>query len=378
MKKEILFSPGPTNVPSEILLEGAKRTIHHRTKAFTAMLEKAEKGLAGAFDTKGDVYILTSSGSGGMETAVVNFLSRNDNVLILNTGAFGRRWANIVKAYGIMADVLEYPWGESFKLRDVEAKLKDKKYKAVLCQLGETSTGTVNDIKALGGIMPKDTLLIVDAVSSLMTEEFHMDKWNVDICVSGSQKGLMMPPGLAFIALRKGLDAELGKGDLPSFYFSLVHAKASREKGQTPWTPAVNLIYQLNKALEMLKEEGLDNVIQRHKDMASIARKTVVEMGLELFSSAPSNGITAVKVPEGMDGSKLIEHICEKYGVRFANGQREYKGKIIRIAHMGYVTVPDILMALNCLWLGLKKYGFKARPGAIITALETAAGLDNK
>ncbi|MBU2528228.1 alanine--glyoxylate aminotransferase family protein [bacterium] len=376
MKKEILFSPGPTNVPAEILLAGAKRTIHHRTKEFSVMLEEATKGLGRAFDTKGDIFILTSSGTGGMETAVVNFLSRNDNVLVLNTGAFGRRWVNIVKAYGLVPDVLEYPWGESFKISDVEAKVKEKKYKAVLCQLGETSTGAVNDIKSLGDMVPKDTLLIVDAVSGLLTEGFHMDKWNVDVCVSGSQKGLMMPPGLAFIAVRKGLDDKIGKGDLPSFYFSLVHAKTYGEKGQTPWTPAINIIYQLNKALEMLEEEGLDNVITRHKNMAQIARKTVVEMGLELFSSAPSNGITAVKVPEGIDGSKLIEHICEKYGVRFANGQREYKGKIVRIAHMGYVTVPDILMALNCLWLGLKKFGFKIKPGAMLSALETAAALD--
>jgi aspartate aminotransferase-like enzyme len=311
-----------------------------------------------------------------METAVVNFLSRNDNVLILNTGAFGRRWVDIAKAYGLVPDVLEYEWGGAFKISDVEAKLKEKKYRAILCQLGETSTGAVNDIKSLGDIKPKETLLIVDAVSGLMTEEFHMDKWNVDVCVSGSQKGLMMPPGLAFIALKKGLEDEIGKGDLPAFYFSLAHAKSYREKGQTPWTPAINIIYQLNKALEMLEEEGLDNVIKRHAGMAGIARRAVVEMGLELFSSAPSNGITAVKVPEGIDGSKLIEHISEKYGVRFANGQREYKGKIIRIAHMGYVSVPDLLMALNCLWLGLKNSGFNAPPGAMLAALEAAADLD--
>ncbi|MBA3064957.1 alanine--glyoxylate aminotransferase family protein [bacterium] len=376
MKKEILFSPGPTNVPAEILLEGAKRTIHHRTKEFSLMLGVAEKGLAEAFDTKGKVFILTSSGSGAMEAAVVNFLSRNDDVLVLNTGAFGRRWANIAKAYGIIPDVLEYPWGESFKIADVEEKIKKKNYRAILCQLGETSTGAVNDIKSLGEIIPKKTILIVDAVSGLMSEEFHMDKWNVDVCVSGSQKGFMMPPGLAFIAVRKGLDDEIGKSDLPCFYFSLKQANAYLEKGQTPWTPAINLIYQLNKSLEMLSVEGFDNVITRHKNMAQIARKSVSEMGLELFSSSPSNGITAVKVPDGIDGTKLIEYISEKYGVRFANGQREYKGKLLRIAHMGYVTVPDILMALNCLWLGLKKSGFKTGDSAIVSALEEALSLD--
>ena len=376
MKKEILFSPGPTNVPAEILLEGAKRTIHHRTKEFSKMLHNAEKGLGEAFDTKGKIFILTSSGSGAMETAVVNFLSRNDDVLILNTGAFGRRWVNIVKAYGLVPDILEYPWGDSFKISDVKAKLKKKNYKAVLCQLGETSTGAVNDIQSLGEIVPKETLLIVDAVSGLMAEEFHMDKWNVDVAVSGSQKGFMTPPGLAFIAVRKGLDDEIGKGDLPNFYFSLTHATTYLEKGQTPWTPAINIIYQLNKSLEMLSEEGFDNVIERHKNMAEIARKTVTDMGLELFSSSPSNGITSVKVPEGIDGTKLIEQICEQYGVRFANGQREYKGKLIRIAHMGYVTIPDILMALNCLWMGLKKAGFKTDPNAMVSALEKAISLD--
>ncbi|MEA2081406.1 MAG: alanine--glyoxylate aminotransferase family protein [Elusimicrobiota bacterium] len=376
MKKEILFSPGPTNVPGEILLEGAKRTIHHRTKEFSAMLSSATKGLGKAFDTKGEVFILTSSGSGAMETAVVNFLSRNDDVLILNTGAFGRRWVNIVKAYGLVPDVLEYPWGDSFKISDVETKIKKKNYKAVLCQLGETSTGAVNDIKSLGNIVPKETLLIVDAVSGLMAEEFHMDKWNVDVAVAGSQKGFMVPPGISSIAVRKGIENKIGKGDLPCFYFSLTHAEAYLKKGQTPWTPAINIIYQLNKALELLEEEGFDNVIKRHRDMAAIARKTVTDMGLELFSSSPSNGITAVKVPDGIDGTKLIEYICENYGVRFANGQREYKGKLIRIAHMGYVTVPDILMALNCLWMGLKKAGFKTGSTAMVSALDKAISLD--
>jgi len=370
MKKEILFTPGPTNVPPEILMEGAKKTIHHRTNEFAEILGNVSESLKKVLKTDGDIFILTSSGTGAMETAVVNFISTTDSVLVLNTGAFGRRWVNILKSYNVNPDVIEYPWGEAFKIQDVKEKLSQKKYKAVLCQLGETSTGTVNDIKQLGKIISKDTLLIVDAVSGLVSEEFHMDKWNVDICLNGSQKGFMMPPGLAFIALKKSILEQAGKNDLPNFYFSLTSAKKYLEKGQTPWTPAINAVYQMKKSIEMIEEEGLENVWARHRTMAEITRKAVKEMGLELFSSSPSNGITAVKVPENIDGTKLLETISKKYGIRFANGQREYKGKLFRVAHMGYVTVPDILMALNCLWLGLKESGYDAPAEAITKTLE--------
>lgn len=308
MKKEILFTPGPTNVPPEILMEGAKRTIHHRSGAFADILKSVSVSLKKVLKTDGDVFILTSSGTGAMETAVVNFLSTSDSVLVLNTGAFGRRWADILKAYKVNPDVIEYPWGGTFKIQEVKEKLAQKKYKAVLCQLGETSTGTVNDIEQLGKITGK-TLLIVDAVSGLLTEEFRMDEWNVDICVNGSQKGFMMPPGLAFIALKKGILEQAGKNDIPNFYFSLTSAKKYFEKGQTPWTPAINAFYQMKKSIEMIEEEGLENVWARHRTMAEITRKAVKEMGLELFSSAPSNGITAVKVPENIDGTKLLENI---------------------------------------------------------------------
>ncbi|MFH1353479.1 MAG: aminotransferase class V-fold PLP-dependent enzyme, partial [bacterium] len=194
----------------------------------------------------------------------------------------------------------------------------------------------------------------------------------------GSQKGFMMPPGLAFIALKKGILEQAGKNDIPNFYFSLTSAKKYFEKGQTPWTPAINAFYQMKKSIEMIEEEGLENVWARHRTMAEITRKAVKEMGLELFSSAPSNGITAVKVPENIDGTKLLENISKKYGIRFANGQREYKGKLFRIAHMGYVTVPDILMALNCLWLGLKESGYEAPADAITKTLEFAVNILSK
>ena len=368
MRKEILFSPGPTNVPADILLEGAKRTIHHRTGEFAGILKTLTAPLKKVFGTDGDVFILTSSGTGAMEAAVANFVSRDDEVLVLNIGAFGKRWVNILKIHGLNPEVIEYPWGKTFNLNEVREKIKNKTYKAVFCQLSETSTGTVNDIKSLGEILPEETLLIVDAVSGLLSDEFQMDNWKVDVCASGSQKGFMMPPGLAFIAVKKDLEYLKNPS---SFYFSLDSAKKSLNKGQTPWTPAVNLLYQLVKSLKMIEEEGTDNIMKRHKQLAKITRFAVKEMGLELFSSSPSNGVTAVKVPDGIDGTLMLENISNKYGVRFANGQREYKGKIFRVAHMGYVNVPDVLMALSCLWLGLNEAGAKIDSSAIAKTLDS-------
>ncbi|PIU18246.1 MAG: aminotransferase [Elusimicrobia bacterium CG08_land_8_20_14_0_20_44_26] len=368
MRKEILFSPGPTNVPADILLEGAKRTIHHRTGEFAGILKTLTAPLKKVFGTDGDVFILTSSGTGAMEAAVANFVSRDDEVLVLNIGAFGKRWVNILKIHGLNPEVIEYPWGKTFNLNEVREKIKNKTYKAVFCQLSETSTGTVNDIKSLGEILPEETLLIVDAVSGLLSDEFQMDNWKVDVCASGSQKGFMMPPGLAFIAVKKDLEYLKNPS---SFYFSLDSAKKSLNKGQTPWTPAVNLLYQLVKSLKMIEEEGTDNIMKRHKQLAKITRFAVKEMGLELFSSSPSNGVTAVKVPDGIDGTLMLENISNKYGVRFANGQGEYKGKIFRVAHMGYVNVPDVLMALSCLWLGLNEAGAKIDSSAIAKTLDS-------
>ena len=376
MEDEILFSPGPTNVPERILLAGAKKTIHHRTKPFAEILYRITENLKKVFKTKGDVFILTSSGTGAMEAAVANFINKSDSVLVLNIGAFGRRWNNILKAYGVKnVTSINYEWGNAFKIEDVKKEISNKNFHAIFCQLSETSTGTVNDIKSLGEIKPEGTLLIVDAVSGLLTEEFEMDNWNVDVAVSGSQKGFMMPPGLSFIAIRKELTEKAGENDLPKFYFSLKHARDYFQRGQTPWTPAINIVYQLDEALKMIDEEGLGNILKRHKNLAEMTRFAVKEMGLEVFSTSPANGITAVKYPEGQDATKLVELIVTKYGIRFANGQREYKGKIFRIAHMGYVNVGSMLMALNCLWLGLKELGLNPPEEAISKTLKFCSEL---
>jgi len=317
MEDEILFSPGPTNVPERILLAGAKKTIHHRTKPFAEILYRITENLKKVFKTKGDVFILTSSGTGAMEAAVANFINKSDSVLVLNIGAFGRRWNNILKAYGVKnVTSINYEWGNAFKIEDVKKEISNKNFHAIFCQLSETSTGTVNDIKSLGEIKPEGTLLIVDAVSGLLTEEFEMDNWNVDVAVSGSQKGFMMPPGLSFIAIRKELTEKAGENDLPKFYFSLKHARDYFQRGQTPWTPAINIVYQLDEALKMIDEEGLGNILKRHKNLAEMTRFAVKEMGLEVFSTSPANGITAVKYPEGQDATKLVELIVTKYGIR--------------------------------------------------------------
>jgi len=364
-----LLTPGPTPVPTEFLLSQAKEVVHHRGKEFKQIFLKSTELLKYVFKTKGDVFVLTSSGTGAMEAAVVNILSPGDRAIVLNTGAFGRRWKNILSSYGIETNEVKYQWGDFVKLDDLEKILKDdSNYQAIFCQLTETSTGVLNDVKGIKEVAKKfgDIPVVVDAVSGLGGEEFYMDDWNIDVTVSGSQKGLMLPPGLGFVAVSKKMWNRIENSKLPKFYFDLKKAKESLEKGQTPWTPAVNLIFALETALNRIKEQGIENIWNRFKLLSKATKEGVREIGLSLFAKNPCNVVTSVIVPENIDGTKIVNLMQDEYGVRVAGGQREYKGKIFRIAHMGYMDKMDIVMGISALELVLSKLGYKIEKGRAI------------
>jgi len=374
MKKNYLLTPGPTPLPPEVCESLSRPIIHHRTPQFQAILKEAHEGLKYVFQTSNDVYILASSGTGGLEAAVVNFLSPGDNVIVVDAGKFGERWTEICQAYGIKADVIKVEWGKAVEPGDVEAHLAAGRgtVKAVFTTLCETSTGVATDIKSIGRIV-KDSaaILVVDAVSGLGAIDLKSDAWNCDVVVSGSQKGLMLPPGLGFVSV-SAKAWKLAEGSkCPNYYFNLRAAKKAYASTDTPWTPAIGLIVALNESLRLIKSEGLDKIFSWHHTMAEAVRLAVKAIGLELFAPlAYSDVVTAVKVPAGLDGEKLVKVMRDTYGVTIAGGQSEMKGKIFRFAHMGYIGEFDIITGISCLEKVLTQMGYKFQMGEGVAAAQ--------
>jgi len=367
MIKNYLLTPGPTPVPPQVLLEMAKPIIHHRTPQFQRILQEAQEGLKYVFQTKGDVLLFASSGTGAMEGAVCNLLSPGDKAISIQGGKFGERWTQICKAYGVEAIVADVEWGKAVDPKEIEKILaKHKDVKAVYATLCETSTGVVTDIRALAGIIKKtDAVLVVDAISGLGAVECKTDEWGVDVVVAGSQKGLMIPPGLAFATVSEKALKLVEQSKCPKYYFDFKAAKKAIAKTDTPFTPALTLVIGLNEALKMIKQETLDGIMARHKKMAKAIRQAAGALGLELFSAtASSDAVTAIKVPQGVDGEKLVKTMRDEYGVGIAGGQSELKGKIFRIASMGYMNQFDIIVSISCLETVLSKMGYKFELGA--------------
>lgn len=373
MRKNYLLTPGPTPLPPEVCLAMARPIIHHRTPQFQVILKEATEGLKYVFQTKNDVYTLASSGTGAMEAAVINLLSSGDTALVIQGGKFGERWTEICKSYGINAEVIDVEWGKAVDPLEIQKRLKvNPKIKAVFTTLCETSTGAVNDMEAIGKVV-KDTeaALVVDAISGLGAIDLKTDAWFCDVVVSGSQKGLMLPPGLGFISVSPKAEKLIESSKCPKYYFSLKTAKKAWAQTDTPFTPAITLIIALNEALKMVKEDGLEKVFLRHKKMADATRAAVAALGLELFApSASSDVVTAVKVPAGIDGEKLVKTMRDTYGVTIAGGQAELKGKVIRIAHMGYIEEFDVIAGISCLEKVLKQMGHKFELGAGVRGAE--------
>jgi aspartate aminotransferase-like enzyme len=373
MRKTYLLTPGPTPLPPQVCEAMARPIIHHRTPAFQQILKEATEGLKYIFQTKNDVFILASSGTGAMEASVINLLSPGDTALSIQCGKFGERWTEICKAYGINAEVIDVEWGKAVSPAEIEKRLKaNPKIKAVLTTLCETSTGVVNDILAIGAVVKgTDAVLVVDAISGLGAIDIKTDEWSCDMVISGSQKGLMLPPGLGFVSMSAKAFKLIENSKSPRYYFDLRKAKKAIDKTDTPFTPAITLIIALNEALSMMKQDGLEAIFARHKKMADATRAALKALGMELFAPlAASDAVTAAIVPQGIDGEKLVKTMRDTFGITIAGGQDEMKGKLIRIAHMGFIEEFDIIAGISCLEKVLQQMGYKFNLGSGVKAAE--------
>ncbi|MDO8734922.1 MAG: alanine--glyoxylate aminotransferase family protein [Elusimicrobiota bacterium] len=352
MKKQYLMIPGPTMVSEQVLRVMFREMINHRGPEFTKILTDVTEGVKKCFKTKNDLFIIPSSGSGGMEAAAVNVLSEGDDVLVLNIGAFGSRWVKILKAFRANVDEIKFERGTAADVETVEKKLKSKKYKAVFFQQNETSTGVLNDVKSLAEVIKKyDALIVVDAVSGLLTADLRTDEWGLDVVVAASQKAFMLPPGLSFVSFSKKAWQYYEKAKLPRFYWDFKSMKEWADKGQNPFTPPVSLYYGLEESLKMLEAEGFENVFERHKKLRDLTRDGLKQLGLKLLSAddVASCAVTAVFPPTSVDADDLRKKIKEKYGVVLAGGQEELKGKIFRVGHLGYCSETDIMVTLDAI-----------------------------
>lgn len=365
MRKYRLLAPGPTPVPEKVLLRMADTIIHHRTPQFQAVLKDVNIKLKKLFRTENPVLVFASSGTGAMEASVTNLLSKGDKALIIKGGKFGERFGEICKAYGVETVDYDVTWGEPAEAAVVEKLLKENAgIKVVYSTLCETSTGVANDIRAIAKVTSATSaVLVVDAVSGLSADELKPDEWGVDVVVCGSQKGIMLPPGLSFLSLSPKAEKLLDGSDLPKYYFDLKKAKKSHAKDDTPWTPAVSLMMGLDAVLDMMLEEGLDNILARHARLARATREAVKTIGLEIFSKRPSNAVTSVKVPEGVDGGALVKKMRDEQRVTIAGGQSELKGKIFRVAHLGYMDEYDTIAAIAGVEIVLSQLGYDVELG---------------
>ncbi len=352
-KKYILLTPGPTPIPPSVLKALSQPILHHRTHEFGSVFEFVASELKSILHTQNSVLMMTTSGTGAMESSVVNLLSPGDKALVLNCGVFGERFAYIFKAYGLTPLVLNSSLGFAASPDELDSFLKkNSDIKAVYIQHTDTSTGILNDLAVLSRVIRQrapGALIIVDAVSSLGAEEMNMDAWGLDVVVTASQKGLMNAPGLAFAAVSPRAWKACEEAKLPRFYLDWRTMRNSLKDKETPYTPAVPLVVAQAEALRLIKEEGLSQVLKRTADMAAYARAWAKEMGLKTLAHNPAHILTAVYLPSGIDGNELVNSLREEEGISIAGGQEALKGKIIRIAHMGYISQEDLTTGLKAL-----------------------------
>jgi aspartate aminotransferase-like enzyme len=360
MRKPRLMTPGPAMVPEDVLLELARPVIHHRSDEAKQVLVEVAAGLKEVFRTQNDVMILTSSGTGAMEAAVVNLVPPGGKAIVLNAGHFAARWTAICKAFGIVAVSVDTPWGQAVDPAQVaEALQQHPDAVAVFGTLSETSTGTGHPVKAIGEVVAKtDAVFVVDGISGVGAMECRQDEWKIDVLCAGSQKALMLPPGLAFVSVGPKAWAKIDAFESHSFYLNLKAARGKAKEFDTPYTPAHTLILALRAALRRIKDEGIENVWDRHKRMSDACQAGVRALGLELFSARPAEGLTAFVVPEGMKDSQIRGKMADRFGVATVGGQGKIKGKIVRIGHMGYTDELDVISALAALEMALSELGF--------------------
>ncbi len=361
---EQLRIPGPTPVPDNVREAMARHMINHRGPEFAEIINRATKNLKTFFQTKNDVFILTCAGTGGLEAAAVNVMSPGDKVLSVSNGVFGERFATIARTFGANIIPLQFEWGTAPDPDKVkQALLANSDIKTVLVTHNETSTGVTCDLESISKVVKgASKLLIVDAISSLSSINLPTDEWECDIVISGSQKGWMIPPGLAMISVSEEAWKAHASATMPRVYWDFTRAKSYLEKSQTPWTPAVSLIFALDVSLQMMIEEGFENIIARHSRVAEKTRQGVKSLGLSLFADEKyaSNTVTAVKATNGLDTKKLLKILREEYKVVLSGGQQKLDGKIFRIGHLGWVNESDIEIVINSLKDALQAAGFKA------------------
>ncbi len=378
MKKYQLMAPGPTPVPSQVLLAMAQPMIHHRTPEYEALFTEVRAGLKTLFQTTEEVIPLACSGTGAMEAALVNTLSPGDPIALVRAGKFGERWLEMARAFGLDVIELEAPYGETVAPdRVADALRRRPDIRAVLAQHSESSTGVLHDVRAYAAVTrATDAILMVDAVSSLAIADLQMDAWGIDVIVSGSQKGLMLPPGVGFCALSGKAWEKAKASRLPKYYFNLLEERKCVAKNEAHFTPAVSVIIGLREVLRMLDAEGLPNVIARHHRLARATRAGVGALGLQTFAKAtPSPALTAVVAPAGIDSEKIVSAYSTAHNITIAGGQGSMKGQIFRLGHMGYAAEFDVISALAALEQLLLDFGLPVQFGAGVRgAQEVFAG----
>jgi aspartate aminotransferase-like enzyme len=369
--KPYLLAPGPTPVPPTVLQAMAQPMIHHRTPEYEALFAEVRRDLRRVFQCQGEVLMFAASGTGAMEGAVVNCCSPGDRVAVIRGGKFGERWAEICQAYGLTVLPVDMPYGASVDPAAVGALLaRAPAIRAVFATHSETSTGAVHDVGALAAVVRRtEALLVVDAITSLGVMDLPMDAWGVDIVVAGSQKALMLPPGLAFAALSDRAWARVPQAGLPRFYFDFTRERKAIEGNQSAYTPAVSLVVGLRESLRLILAEGLPQVFARHDRLARATRAGVKALGLDLFAERPGTACTAVVVPPGLRGGDILRGFQAR-GITIAGGQGSMRGKIFRISHMGYVGDFDVLTALAALEMVLGGLGHPVAAGAAAGAAQ--------
>jgi aspartate aminotransferase-like enzyme len=358
LHKNRLFTPGPTPLLPAAQTAMASFTAHHRTADFKALFQRVLADMKDFVGTKNDVLVLACSGTGVMEASVSNLTSPGDKVLVLTAGKFGERWTGLAKAFGCKVDVLSVPYGETFSLDDIRGRVKPD-VRAVFVQATESSTGARHDIEGIARIVREsgdDTLLVVDAITGLGTTHLDVDKWGVDFIIGGSQKALMMPPGLAYCAVSERAWKRMDATTSPRYYFDLRKERKSAAKGETAYTPATSLFAALGAALDFIRNmgsgdlaKGREKLIDNAELCAEMTRAGAKALGLELFASAPGAALTAITSPDGLDSGKIVKEFRESFDAVIANGQGEMKGQLFRIAHIGYYDYLDTIGILAAL-----------------------------
>ncbi|MBD2048979.1 alanine--glyoxylate aminotransferase family protein [Coleofasciculus sp. FACHB-64] len=373
--KLMLMIPGPTPVPEQVLLALAKHPFGHRSSEFSKLMAEVTQNLKWLHQTENDVLMLTASGTGAMEAGIINFLSPGDRVLVGCNGKFGDRWAELSQAFGLNVDTVKAEWGQALDPEQFREKLEadtDKQIKAVIVTHSETSTGVLNDLETINRHVKAhgEALMIVDAVTSLGAVNLPIDEWGIDVVGSGSQKGYMIPPGLAFVSVSPKAWEAYKTAKLPRYYLDLGKYRKDAAKNTTPFTPPVNLFVGLHVALKMMKAEGLESIFARHQRLMTATRDAMNALSLPLFApeGAGSPAITAV-APTGVDSEQIRSVMKKRFDIVLAGGQDHLKGKIFRIGHLGFVSDRDILAAVAALEATLREVGYEGfTPGAGVAA----------